>query len=797
MKKKLIPFLLALCLLLSLLPATALADEEIIVNNILLEIVAPEPGHHATAPTVYTGNGSYAVNSAHWYDVGAEKDMTAEDKFYGGKTYEAVLDLIVPGVGRFADADVLNVKVNNKTLTTSYFELHDMGSHLIVTFFFQNLPYPTINTCDVNVIEPEIGAAPSQALTINDEGPYSGYDGGIIWTDENGNTPTVFEGGGTYTVEVRLNADPGAKFAWYNDRPDVGVTLNGRSVSKVEQLGQAYATGIRFCYTFPTLPGGKPVKIEITTPPNKVAYLEGEPFDPAGVVITATYKDGSTAVLTDDAWEITNNGLDALTPDKTMIHFCLKGTNLIASQPITVTAIPKTTLSAVSLTAEAPALGAHPDFNLTLNTSGCHVDPGNNTDGFVNGVAWGEMETLSIKAAESAKTLTAADTFSAGKYIVLTFYLEAETGYTFDSSAVVTVNGKEAFFSFGGGSSFVAMFVFDPLTAKQAKTPTSLTVTAPPAKTEYKAGEAFDPAGMVVTATYDDQSTAEVTSYTVTPEKLGKDDKAVTISYTENGKTVTATQAVTVKAAKTPVSLTITAPPAKTEYKPGEAFDPAGMVVTATYDDQSKAKVTNYTVTPEKLGKDDKAVTISYTENNKTVTATQAVTVKDEAKKNPFEDVKETDYFYDAVLWAYYAKPQVTNGIDTTHFGPTSTVTRGQAVTFLWRAMGCPEPTTKTNPFVDVPETEYYYKPILWAVEKGITKGTDATHFTPNQTCSTAHILTFLYRTLGIGTDGWYQVAEAWAKGAGLLEGLTLKVEPGVDCPRADVVLFLYRQLAK
>ena len=170
---------------------------------------------------------------------------------------------------------------------------------------------------------------------------------------------------------------------------------------------------------------------------------------------------------------------------------------------------------------------------------------------------------------------------------------------------------------------------------------------------------------------------------------------------------------------------------------------------------------------------------------------------KTEKKENPFEDVKETDYFYDAVLWAYYAKPQVTNGIDTTHFGPTSTVTRGQAVTFLWRAMGCPEPTTKTNPFVDVPETEYYYKPILWAVEKGITKGTDDTHFTPNQTCSTAHILTFLYRTLGIGTDGWYQVAEAWAKGAGLLDGLTLKVEPGVDCPRSDVVLFLYRQLGK
>ena len=118
-------------------------------------------------------------------------------------------------------------------------------------------------------------------------------------------------------------------------------------------------------------------------------------------------------------------------------------------------------------------------------------------------------------------------------------------------------------------------------------------------------------------------------------------------------------------------------------------------------------------------------------------------------------------------------------------------------MTFLWRAVGCPEPTKKDNPFVDVAETAYYYKAVLWALEKGITKGTDDTHFTPEQTCSTAHILTFLYRTLGVGTDGWYAVAEAWAKGAGVLDGLTITVAPGVDCPRRDVVLFLFRTVGK
>ena len=163
---------------------------------------------------------------------------------------------------------------------------------------------------------------------------------------------------------------------------------------------------------------------------------------------------------------------------------------------------------------------------------------------------------------------------------------------------------------------------------------------------------------------------------------------------------------------------------------------------------------------------------------------------------NPFTDVKESDYFYDAVLWAYYAEPQVTNGIGGL-FAPDNTVKRSEAVTFLWRAVGCPEPKSTVNPFTDVTENDYFYKPVLWAVEKGITNGTDDTHFTPEQTCSTAHIITFLYRTMGIGPNGWYKEAEEWARGAGLLDGLDITVAPGVDCPRSDVVLYLFRELGK
>ena len=159
----------------------------------------------------------------------------------------------------------------------------------------------------------------------------------------------------------------------------------------------------------------------------------------------------------------------------------------------------------------------------------------------------------------------------------------------------------------------------------------------------------------------------------------------------------------------------------------------------------------------------------------------------------PFTDITEGTFDYVPILWAYNAKPQVTNGITSTRFGPKETVTRGQCVTFLWRAMGEPEPKSKYNPFVDVPESQYYYKPILWAVEKGITKGTDKNHFSPDQKLSTAHIITFLYRTLGKGSDGWYQEAGNWASSNGLLDRTGLTVSPDVECPRGAVVTFLYR----
>ena len=166
---------------------------------------------------------------------------------------------------------------------------------------------------------------------------------------------------------------------------------------------------------------------------------------------------------------------------------------------------------------------------------------------------------------------------------------------------------------------------------------------------------------------------------------------------------------------------------------------------------------------------------------------------KDDPLVNPFVDIYESDDYYNAVLWAYYANPQITNGMDETHFGPHLTVTRGQAVTFLWRAMGCPEPSSLNNPFVDVPSGEWFYKPVFWAVEKGITRGVDETHFNPSDTLSTQHMVTFLYRTAYPGQDGWDGEAAAWgADENGRPFGVDIAVNNTTPCPRCRVVQFLY-----
>ena len=194
-----------------------------------------------------------------------------------------------------------------------------------------------------------------------------------------------------------------------------------------------------------------------------------------------------------------------------------------------------------------------------------------------------------------------------------------------------------------------------------------------------------------------------------------------------------------------------------------------------------------------------------YGTKNEEASGTMAITI---AQTMNFIDVKASDFFYEPVKWAVNNK--ITNGTSSTTFSPYKNCNRAEIVTFLWRAAGSPEPTSTRNPFTDVNSVRdaSYYKAILWASQKGITAGTNATTFSPYQECTRSQIVTFLYRYAG-KPSGYYSnpfkdvssVNEAsyynailWAVGKGITQGTsTTTFSPYASCTRGEAVTFLYR----
>ena len=173
---------------------------------------------------------------------------------------------------------------------------------------------------------------------------------------------------------------------------------------------------------------------------------------------------------------------------------------------------------------------------------------------------------------------------------------------------------------------------------------------------------------------------------------------------------------------------------------------------------------------------------------------------------NPFSDLAPSDFCYDAVMWA--VGRDITGGIGNYTFGPNLPCTRAQAVTFLWRAAGSPEPETRAMPFTDVPVGSYYYNAVLWAIENGITEGTSDTMFSPDATCSRAQIVTFLWRAGGspaasgnsaftdVASDAYYAAAVTWAEKNDITGGIGGGLfGSGNNCTRAQIVTFLYRAM--
>ena len=249
--------------------------------------------------------------------------------------------------------------------------------------------------------------------------------------------------------------------------------------------------------------------------------------------------------------------------------------------------------------------------------------------------------------------------------------------------------------------------------------------------------------------------------------------------------------------------------------------------VTASHKTASKGTTVTLTVDPDKgyvldtltvLDGNDKEIKLTEKNGKYTFTmpdskVTVAATFKPltTTGKHPFIDVPAGAYYEDAVVWA--VGKNITTGMSATAFDPNGSCTRAQIVTFLWRAAGSPEPKTMKG-FDDVASNAYYAKAVAWAVENGITTGTSASKFSPNDPCTRTQAVTFLFRyaaangmeavTMQELLSGYADAASVpsyavsamnWALAAGILQGDGVKLMPNATCTRAQIVTFLYRAM--
>ena len=184
-------------------------------------------------------------------------------------------------------------------------------------------------------------------------------------------------------------------------------------------------------------------------------------------------------------------------------------------------------------------------------------------------------------------------------------------------------------------------------------------------------------------------------------------------------------------------------------------------------------------------------------------TRTETIPKLEKPEAPRFTDVHPTDYFYNSVMWA--VDSGITSGSTATTFSPGESCTRAQAMCFLWRAAGSPEPSGSWLPFTDVPANAYYRKPVLWALERGITSGMTATEFGSDMFCTRGQIMVFLWRAKGCpefsGTNpftdvfpwDYYYSSVLWGVGAGITTGMAPnQFWPSATCTRGQIVTFLY-----
>ena len=270
------------------------------------------------------------------------------------------------------------------------------------------------------------------------------------------------------------------------------------------------------------------------------------------------------------------------------------------------------------------------------------------------------------------------------------------------------------------------------------------------------------------------------------------------------GNTSTPQQAMVVRQAETPSA------PSGGSYVPAYPVETPDKTENGTITVSPKNAAGGTTVTVTVKPNDGYVLeTLTVTDKNgdelKLTDKVKATFMEDNSVLNFFYDVPNDAFFYEAVKWA--VKSGVTNGLTETMFGPYEPCTRAQIVTFLWRAAGSPEPKAMSS-FADVPASTYYAKAVAWAIENGITNGMTETTFAPDATCTRGQGVTFLYRALkgsaggganftDVKSDTFYADAVNWAVANNVTNGTSdTTFSPNDNCTRGQIVTFLWRLYA-
>ena len=326
-----------------------------------------------------------------------------------------------------------------------------------------------------------------------------------------------------------------------------------------------------------------------------------------------------------------------------------------------------------------------------------------------------------------------------------------------------------------------------------------------------------DPKTAALTATVSpDNATDKTVTWTSADEKVATVENGV-VTAVGNGTTTITAQAGEKTAICTVTVRTYSSSSSRPSYSITTPSKPENGSVTVDPERARSGSRVTVTVTPDsgyKLGelvvtdRDGKKLELTdkgngqYTFTMPSGKVEVAAEFVKEVEVSPFADVATDAYYYDAVKWA--VNKGITNGVSETLFGPDQACTRAQIVTFLWRAAGSPEPKSGSS-FADVAADAYYAKAVAWAVENGITKGTSETTFHPDETCTRAQGVTFLYRALGklaaaqagftdVAADSYYADAVNWAAENGVTKGISETLfGPDGSCTRAQIVTFLYR----